>query len=113
MSETLIEHPEQVLNDHADTRHSAPVGNTHAATRSDGALDRLAAVNIPGLLPSKVFERTRWQRDYAAKLRITDTLVVCAAVVLAQYVRFGPTLSPPGYPDSYVPGFSVLFISIW
>src|SRR6185312_13484317 len=113
MSETLIEHPPQTLIDHSDTGRSTPVANTHTAIRNDDAFDRLAAVNIPGLLPSKVFERTRWQRQYAAKLRITDTLVVCAAVILAQYVRFGPTLSPPGYSEYYVPGFSVLFISIW
>lgn len=113
MSETLIEQPQQALVDHSDTARSTRVDNTQPAARNDEALDRLAAVNIPGLLPSKVFERTRWQRQYAAKLRITDSLVVCGAVALAHYVRFGPTLSPPGYPDYYVPGFSVLFISIW
>ncbi len=33
----------------------------------------------------------RWQHRYAARLRISDTLVVGAAVVLAQYLRFGVT----------------------
>jgi exopolysaccharide biosynthesis polyprenyl glycosylphosphotransferase len=113
MSETLIERPQQTLIDHSDTTRSTPVANTHTAIRNDEALDRMAAVAIPGLLPSKVFERTRWQRQYAAKLRITDTMVVCAAVVLGQYVRFGPTSNPPGYLKYYVPGFSVLFIIIW
>ena len=75
MSETLIEHPPQTLIDHSDTGRSTPVGNTHTAIRNDDAFDRTAAVTIPGLLPSKVFERTRWQRQYAAKLRITDTMV--------------------------------------
>jgi len=113
MSETLIEHPPQTLIDHSDTGRSTPVANTHTAIRNDDAFDRTAAVTIPGLLPSKVFERTRWQRQYAAKLRITDTMVVCAAVALAQYARFGPTSHPPGYVKYYVPGFSVLFMIIW
>ena len=113
MSETLIQHPPQTLIDHSDTGRSTPVANTHTAIRNDDAFDRTAAVTIPGLLPSKVFERTRWQRQYAAKLRITDTMVVCAAVALAQYARFGPTSHPPGYVKYYVPGFSVLFMIIW
>src|ERR1700730_7723718 len=114
MSEqTLIEHPQQTLIDHSDTKRSTTVGNTHTAIWNDEALDRMATVTIPGLLPSKVFERTRWQRRYVAKLQITDCIVVCSAVVLAQYLRFGPTLSPPGYPEYYVPGFSVLFVIVW
>jgi FlaA1/EpsC-like NDP-sugar epimerase len=39
--------------------------------------------------------------------------VVCAAIVIAQYVRFGPTLSPPGYLSDYVPAFSALFAIVW
>jgi exopolysaccharide biosynthesis polyprenyl glycosylphosphotransferase len=70
-------------------------------------------MGFPVLTPNQVFERTRWQRRYAAKLQITDFVVVCAAVVLAQYVRFGPTLSPPGYLKYYVPAFSVLFVIVW
>jgi exopolysaccharide biosynthesis polyprenyl glycosylphosphotransferase len=67
----------------------------------------------PRLLPTQVFERTRWQRRYVAKLQITDILVVCAAVALAQYARFGPTFSPRGYPEYYVPTYSVLFVIGW
>lgn len=70
-------------------------------------------VPIPRLLPTQVFERTRWQRRYATKLQITDCMVVCTAVALAQYVRFGPTLEPGGYPKYYVPGFSILFVIVW
>jgi exopolysaccharide biosynthesis polyprenyl glycosylphosphotransferase len=65
------------------------------------------------LTPNQVFQRTMWQRRYAVKLEITDCVVVCAAVALAQYVRFGPTLSPPGYLKYYVPGFSILFVIVW
>lgn len=71
------------------------------------------AAPISGLLPSQVFERTMWQRRYTARLRITDTLVVCAAVALAQYVRFGPMLAPPNGFNYYLPAFSVLFVIVW
>ena len=77
------------------------------------ALNGTATIAIPGLLPSQVFERTRWQRRYTAYLRVTDTLVVCAAILVAQYVRFGPTLSPPGYLHNYLPAFSALFAIAW
>jgi exopolysaccharide biosynthesis polyprenyl glycosylphosphotransferase len=111
--QTLIEHHQQRLIDRSDRKHLAPVSDTPTVTQAHEVIDRAAAVTIPGLLPSRVFERTQWQRQYAAKLRATDTIVVCAAVALAQYARFGPTLSPPGYLKYYVPGFSVLFIVIW
>lgn len=64
-------------------------------------------------VPAGVFERTSWQRRYAARLRVTDAVVVCAAVVLAQYVRFGSDLMPAGYPRWFVPTFSVLFAVGW
>ena len=62
--------------------------------------------------PRQVFERSKWQRRYTAYLQMTDTLGVCAAVVLAQSVRFG-TFTPPGYPNYYVPAFSALFAIGW
>ena len=34
-------------------------------------------------------KRERWQSEYVNHLRITDSLVVCAAVATAQFVRFG------------------------
>jgi exopolysaccharide biosynthesis polyprenyl glycosylphosphotransferase len=111
--QTLVEHPEQRLTDRSGRKHLAPVSSLHTTTLTDGLLGPTAPVSMPGLLPSKVFERTRWQRQYAAKLRITDTLVVCAAVLLAQYVRFGPTSNPPGYLKYYVPAFSLLFMITW
>ncbi|MDH6196252.1 exopolysaccharide biosynthesis polyprenyl glycosylphosphotransferase [Mycobacterium frederiksbergense] len=105
MSETLIE------IDQAETKPSASVNNTQAAQR-EYAPD-LTPVTTPVLLPSRVFERSRWQRRYVAKLQLTDFLVVCVAVAMAHYLRFGPTLSPPGYLEFFVPGFSVLFAIVW
>jgi exopolysaccharide biosynthesis polyprenyl glycosylphosphotransferase len=65
------------------------------------------------LIPSEVFARTTWQRRYAAQLRLTDTLVVCVGVVLAQYIRFGTTAPAAGDFKYLVPGFSAVFIVVW
>ena len=59
-----------------------------------------------------VVERSNWQRRYATRLLITDVAVVCAAVLLGQYVRFGDILTPTGYPK-YMSVFSILFAVAW
>jgi exopolysaccharide biosynthesis polyprenyl glycosylphosphotransferase len=64
-------------------------------------------------VPAGVFKRVSWQRRYATRLRITDAVVVCAAVVLAQWVRFGLDFAPAEYPRYFVPTFSVLFAAGW
>jgi exopolysaccharide biosynthesis polyprenyl glycosylphosphotransferase len=64
-------------------------------------------------VPTGVFERSNWQRHYAARLRATDALVVVAAVLLAQLVRFGTTPEPPGYPRYFIPIFSTAFAIAW
>ena len=63
--------------------------------------------------PSGVFERSTWQSRYVTKLRISDFVVVCAAVLLAQRARFGETLVPPGYERYFVPTFSAAFAMVW
>lgn len=63
--------------------------------------------------PAGVFERSTWQRRYAAKVRVSDFLVVCGAVALGQLTRFGETLAPPGYERYYVPAYSILFAAAW
>jgi exopolysaccharide biosynthesis polyprenyl glycosylphosphotransferase len=64
-------------------------------------------------MPTGVFARSSWQRRYAATLRISDFFVVSAAVLLSQFVRFGPTWTPPDYPHYYVTTYSALFIAAW
>lgn len=64
-------------------------------------------------LPGAVVERLRWQRQYAARLTVSDSIVVIAAVVLAQYVRFGTTLTSPAYETLYVTVSSVLIALLW
>ncbi|MGE2731090.1 sugar transferase [Mycolicibacterium vaccae] len=65
-------------------------------------------------VPPAVAARHRWQRRYAARLTVTDTGVIIAAVVLAQYVRFGTATLAPGLAETlYVTGTSVLIAVLW
>jgi exopolysaccharide biosynthesis polyprenyl glycosylphosphotransferase len=55
----------------------------------------------------------RWQQPYSARLRITDSVIVCVAVALAQFVRFGDSPNTSGYPGPVMTLFSVLFAALW
>ncbi|WP_264915956.1 MULTISPECIES: sugar transferase [Mycobacterium] len=55
----------------------------------------------------------RWQQQYSARLRFTDSLIVCAAIALAQLVRFGDTPNMSGYPGPVMTMFSCLFALLW
>src|ERR1700759_386571 len=55
----------------------------------------------------------RWQQRYSNRLRITDSIVVCGAVTLAQYVRFGDSPNTSGYPGPVMTLFSCLFAALW
>jgi exopolysaccharide biosynthesis polyprenyl glycosylphosphotransferase len=61
----------------------------------------------------KVHDRSKWERRYAANIRTTDTVVVCGAVILAQYVRFGAPATAPSYVNHYVTAYSALLAIIW
>jgi exopolysaccharide biosynthesis polyprenyl glycosylphosphotransferase len=54
----------------------------------------------------------RWQHQYSRRLRITDSLIVCASVGLAQYIRFGSPHAS-GYRGDVMTLFSVLFAALW
>jgi exopolysaccharide biosynthesis polyprenyl glycosylphosphotransferase len=76
--------------------------------------DAEATAVVPLALPStRVLERSRWERRYAINLRITDAVVVCGAVILAQYVRFGSTPASPGFVGLDATGYSVLLVAVW
>ena len=62
--------------------------------------------------PNQGVARSKWERRYAANLRITDTVVVCGAVILAQYVRFGQAPTAPSV-SHYVTAYSALLAIIW
>lgn len=55
----------------------------------------------------------RWQHRYSHRLRITDSLIVCASVMVAQYVRFGDSPNMSGYPGVVMTLFSLLFAALW
>jgi exopolysaccharide biosynthesis polyprenyl glycosylphosphotransferase len=55
----------------------------------------------------------RWRRKYSARLCITDTIIICAAVALAQFVRFGDSPNASGYPGPVMTLFSCLFAILW
>lgn len=55
----------------------------------------------------------RWQDRYSQQLRISDSLIVCVSVFLAQYVRFGEIANTSGYSDPMMTLFSFLFAALW
>jgi exopolysaccharide biosynthesis polyprenyl glycosylphosphotransferase len=55
----------------------------------------------------------RWQHRYSARLRISDSVIVFASVMLAQFVRFGDNLTTSGYPGAVITSFSLLFVVLW
>ncbi|RFA18748.1 sugar transferase [Subtercola boreus] len=63
--------------------------------------------------------RARWQRTYATRLRVTDTILVILVVVAAQLIQFGwaaPSVAPIGFyegPDLSYPILSVLIVIAW
>jgi len=55
----------------------------------------------------------RWQDKYSQHLRISDSVIVCVSVMLAQYVRFGEIANTSGYSDPTMTLFSFLFAALW
>jgi hypothetical protein len=56
---------------------------------------------------------SRRQRKYPVRLRLTDSAIVCAAVALAQFVRFGDSPNTSGYPGPVTTLFSGIFAALW
>ena len=55
----------------------------------------------------------RWQYVYSQRLRVSDSVIVFASVMLAQYVRFGEVANTSGYSDLTMTLFSILFATLW
>ncbi|MCV7253990.1 sugar transferase [Mycobacterium hackensackense] len=84
------------------------------ARRAEPAARRVVIpLSEVGSPPEAVTERLRWQRQYVTRLRVTDTAVVAGAVMLAQYVRFGSTVTSPGPVSHLVTAFSVVIAALW
>jgi exopolysaccharide biosynthesis polyprenyl glycosylphosphotransferase len=97
----VIRHPKLLL-----------LNNEDAVARS--TVDKAPADTVTaGGLPKTVPDRSTWERRYAANIGITDTLVVCGAVILAQFARFGAPATVPSYVNSYVTAYSALLVVIW
>ncbi|MET7771863.1 sugar transferase [Nocardia sp. NPDC005366] len=66
--------------------------------------------DVPGLVPvSPRSDRERWQAEYVRRLEATDFVVIVAAVVLAQVIRFGGPVAPPlAWPMPYEVGYTVV-----
>ena len=62
---------------------------------------------------SDLAHRSRWQQQYARRLQLTDTVIVCGAVFLAQLVRFGQSPSHSGFSGVVMTLISVLFAALW
>jgi len=56
--------------------------------------------------------RTRWESLYALRLLMTDAVIVAAAVLLGQYIRFGQAEVPKGI-GTQLTVYSVLFALLW
>ncbi len=105
-----------------ESERRRPEKNDHhvAAVVSKEALLRPAPVQVLSSAQATGFEgpqiqvvdRSRWQRRYTANLRIADTAVVCGAVMLAQYIRFGQAPLTSGNM-TYETAYSALITIIW
>ncbi len=60
-----------------------------------------------------VLDRLRWQRRYTAILLTADIAVVCGAVLLAQFIRFGENSLTSGPEDHYATVYSVFIATLW
>lgn len=83
------------------------------ATRPDARVAAAGHVQPLVALPPAVLDRVRWQRHYATRLVVTDALVIAAAVTVAQYVRFGTTLTSTGYEAIHMTASSMLIAGLW
>lgn len=73
----------------------APIGNDQFAISVDSS------------------KRSDWQHKYRLRLLLTDSLVVIAAVVIAQFVRYGSSPTSPDYLGYYVTAYSALIVVLW
>lgn len=91
---------------------AVPLAGNHVDVGAAGVEIDVAAepMEAPGRQPT---ERARWERRYGVNLLITDTVVVCGAVLSAQYARFGgtPTADSVGYLSATMS--SLVLASFW
>jgi exopolysaccharide biosynthesis polyprenyl glycosylphosphotransferase len=86
---------------------------TISITRNLPIHNGISAVVAHPPQPVNVVTARRWQHQYARRLRITDALIVCASVALAQFIRFGDSPHASGDRGEVMTLFSVLFAALW
>ena len=91
---------------------SSPLVGVPAAKSTPGRAE-LTVVGPAAEPEEQVLGRSNWERRYTSNLRITDTVVVCGAVLLAQYVRFGSTPAADNLANHYESAYSALLVVIW
>ncbi len=95
-------------------RHSSFVSLAEAPNGGQAsALAHLTVVKPALESQAAVLGHRSWERRYATYLRFTDTIVVCIAVLLAQYVRFGSTLTADTLASHYETVYSAVLVTIW
>src|SRR5882757_5064483 len=105
--------PSALEKPHGAIRHPVLVLTNNEAVMRTSVREAPTEQATTGESPRKLPDRSTWERRYAANIRITDTLVVCGAVVLAQFVRFGAPAAAPDYVNHYVTAYSALIVVIW
>jgi exopolysaccharide biosynthesis polyprenyl glycosylphosphotransferase len=105
--------PSALEKPHGAIRHPVLVLTNNKAVKRTSVREAPTEQATTGESPRKLPDRSAWERRYTANLRITDTLVVCGAVILAQFVRFGAPATAPAYVHHYVMAYSALLIVIW
>jgi exopolysaccharide biosynthesis polyprenyl glycosylphosphotransferase len=73
----------------------------------------LKVVRSPAVDQVEQRAQRSWERRYISYLRVTDVLVVCAAVLLAQYARFGSTPAADNLASHFETTFSAVLVAIW
>jgi exopolysaccharide biosynthesis polyprenyl glycosylphosphotransferase len=84
--------------------------NVFAMTRR--TVDRQTRISAP-TAAAGLTQRAIWERKYSRWLLITDSLVVCVAVILAQYARFGLAPGTADEATARLTGFSIIFAILW
>lgn len=88
---------------------TAPTRDAAAVPR-DGKRDAAESIEAPH---STAAGRVEWERRYRAHLLVTDTLVVCGAVLLAQYLRFGSTVTAESIDGRFATACSAILAIVW
>jgi exopolysaccharide biosynthesis polyprenyl glycosylphosphotransferase len=104
----MVVHEKNVALTRLSDSFADKIGDTVTSGRAGNG-----AINVVARKPSKLLGRTTWERRYTTYLRITDTLVVCGAVFLAQYVRFGSTPTHQSMASHYETACSAVLAIIW